>query len=121
SPKNGGFGLGGNAGANWSPDVSPVSLSKETTLDQAGPAAGFTIYRPDIALASDQSLSHVWLGNEPASEGMLPKGDQTSVGLSYRSGIVVRYVPWQHGTDAPPFSESQAEAHFKSAESDAPP
>jgi hypothetical protein len=117
---NGGFGAAGNSGANWSPNVPPVSHAQETTLDQAVSQAGYPFFRATVALASDDSVSHVWLGTQEAGEGMLPKQDQREVAISYSSGVVVSYIPWQYGPSAPPFSEGQVARHDKAAEAHSP-
>jgi hypothetical protein len=44
---------------------------------------------------------------------MLPDHAQTSVALAYASGIVVTYVPWQYGKDAPTFSQTQSATHYE--------
>ena len=57
-------------------------------------------------MASDPSLTQVWIGIEaPAPEDMLPKVQQTMLAFAYESGVQVRIVPWVYGVDAPPFSQ----------------
>ncbi len=98
-------------GGTWSSDVAP--FGEEASLADAQAEAGYELFRPDAALASDASLSHVWVGTEePGGEDMLPNYPQTKVALAYSSGIQVTVVPWVYGVNVPPFSQkSNAESY----------
>lgn len=50
------------------PDGSPLADGRETTLDAASKAAGFPVLRPSTELASDSSVSQVWVRDSWAPE-----------------------------------------------------
>ena len=52
---------------------------------------------------------------------MLPTRSQSTVGLSYTSGIVVTYVPWVYGPNAPVFSYIQQAASYRQASASSDP
>ncbi|MBI4261773.1 MAG: hypothetical protein HY658_14555 [Actinobacteria bacterium] len=68
---------------------NPLPGGKESSLDAALAASDFPIYRPSGSVASDRSLSRVWLRTGATAE----------VYLEYESGIVVTVVP---ASDAQP-------------------
>jgi len=108
-----GFGTGGF----WSPDVDPIG-GKEVSLSAAQSESGYPIYAPSSNLTSDSSLSHVWMGTEPpGGDSMLPTYAQTTVALSYSSGVQVTFIPWVYGVDAPTFSQTSNEQAYKLAAS----
>jgi hypothetical protein len=111
-----GFGGGGS----WSPDTDPIG-GKEVSLSVAQTESGYAIYVPSTNLASDSSLSHVWMGTEPpGGVSMLPATAQTTVALSYSTGVQVTIVPWVYGVDAPAFSQTSNEQAYKLAASQLP-
>lgn len=106
-----GFGNDVDVGAKWSPDYPQ---GQEVTLQQAQTRAGYPLYLPDVQLASDAALAHVWVGTESVpGPPMLPETPPTTVAASYSSGVVVSFVPWVYGVDAPPFSEQQVLSHYQ--------
>lgn len=98
-------------GAEWAADSDPFVNGKHATLSEAQEALP-----PGLLLPSDSALAgtatDVWLGVQPASEGLLPKRDLPAVAVSYSTGVQVEYVPWQYGPSAPPLSGSAGEEHF---------
>jgi hypothetical protein len=74
------------------PNAPLLVNGKQTTLEAARKIVGFPVYRPQHALASDQSLLEVWA----ATDG------QPTVGLKYGSGLRVFLYLW------PPASAAQA-------------
>lgn len=107
-----GFGLG-NSGSQWNPDVSQMPAGQETTLSQAEAQAGPPVYTPNVPLASDGSVSHVWVATVDPSDGMLPTYPRTAIGIAYSSGIQVMFVPNQYTPNAAPFSQAQAAASYQ--------
>ena len=76
-----------NIGNGW----APPSGVPATNLNAAGAAAPYALYRPQDALASDSSISRVYVTGGGAS---------TNVRLGYTSGVIVVLTPWPAGKDA---------------------
>jgi hypothetical protein len=90
-------------------------------MAEAQAAAQYTIPSPETALASDASITHVWLGVEaPGGKEMLPDHAQATVALAYGSGVQVTFVPWVYGIDVPPFSQRANAQSYEIAASQDP-
>jgi len=106
--------VGYGNGTTWAPMSGP--FGREATLSTARSEAGYPLYTPNTSLASDTDITHVWLGTEAAGgQYMLPDHPQTSVAITYSSGIQVIFTPWVYGVDAPPFSQARNERSYEIA------
>jgi hypothetical protein len=112
--------LGENIGSDWSPYTDPLSLGHETTINQARSRAGYPVYAPNVPLASDEILAYTWVGTEAPDAELLPNRELTTIALSYSSGLLVTYIPWQYGPAAPPFSQAQNAAYYEATTSQTP-
>jgi hypothetical protein len=80
----------------------PLLGGRQVTLEAAVTGFGLPLLRPDSELASDSSLTQVWLATD----------DVRAVALIYESGIRVYLTPWPAGNPLSPeqFYSQQASA-----------
>ncbi len=95
SPGAGGAGVGN---LEVLPGPAPIPRGRETTIGVAADSVSFPLFRPQDPLASDRSLTHVWLSESPQL-----------VALEYRSGILVLVERAQFAHPADKYRAMQAE------------
>jgi hypothetical protein len=71
---------------------------RRVSLETAEDASPFSLVRPHSSLASDESLTEVWIGG----------ADDPTVGFRYQSGVEVILTPWPDGKDPEDSYRAQA-------------
>jgi hypothetical protein len=78
------------------PHETPFPDAQRVSLDDAITAAPFPIYRPDHPLASDESITDVWVRVQARDEDA-----DTQVALWYSSGLEIQMWPVSPNDTAP--------------------